>query len=140
VPGVTDDVELTICFEWCGHPFKARLDWHDGTSVWDLKTARDASPRGFIRAINNFNYHMQAALYLDACAASGLGAEQFMFLAQEKMQPYPYAIYALSDEAAAYGRAKNEQALQTLLSCKENDDYRPYNISGVQVVELGDLY
>jgi exodeoxyribonuclease VIII len=140
VPKVTDDVELTICFEWCGHPFKARLDWHDGSSVWDLKTARDASPRGFIRAINNFNYHMQAALYLDACAASGLGAEQFMFLAQEKAHPYPYAVYTLSAEAAAYGRAKNEQALQTLLSCKENDDYRPYNISGVQVVELGDLY
>jgi exodeoxyribonuclease VIII len=140
VPAVTDDVELTICFMWHEHPFKARLDWHDGSAAWDLKTARDASPSGFRRAINNFNYHMQAALYLDACAASGLGAEQFMFLAQEKAHPYPYAVYTLSDEAVEYGRAKNEQALKTLLRCKENDDYRPFNVSGVQVVEIGDLY
>jgi exodeoxyribonuclease VIII len=140
IPSKTDNVELSLCFEWCGHPFKARLDWHDGTSVWDLKTARDASPRGFRRAINNFNYHMQAALYLDACAALGLGAERFMFLAQEKMHPYPYAVYTLSDEAVEYARAKNQQALETLLRSKKNDDYRPYNVTGVQVVELGDLY
>ena len=139
-PSETDEVELTLCFMWHGHPFKARLDWHDGSGAWDLKTARDASPRGFVRAINNFNYHMQAALYLDACLASNLGAEQFMFLAQEKAHPYPYAVYTLSDDAMEYGRAKNEQALETLLRCKKNDDYRPYNISGVQVVELGDLY
>ena len=45
------------------------MDWYDGENVWDLKTARDASPRGFKSAINNFNYHMQAALYLDAAKA-----------------------------------------------------------------------
>jgi len=39
-----------------------------------------------------------------------------------------------------YGRAKNEQALKTLLECKDKEDYKPYNVSGVQVVELGDLY
>ena len=63
-----------------------------------------------------------------------------MFLAQEKMHPYPYAVYTLSDEAVEYARAKNQQALETLLRSKKNDDYRPYNVTGVQVVELGDLY
>ena len=26
IPSKTDNVELSLCFEWCGHPFKARLD------------------------------------------------------------------------------------------------------------------
>ena len=140
VPHETHKVELTLCFYWHNHPFKARMDWYDGKNVWDLKTARDASPRGFRSAINNFNYYMQAALYLDAAKALDMPANQFMFLAQEKMHPYPFAVYTLSPEAVEYGRAKNEQALKTLLECKDKEDYKPYNVSGVQVVELGDLY
>ena len=140
VPRGTDKVELTVCFYWHNHPFKARFDWYDGKNVWDLKTARDASPRGFRNAINSFNYYMQAALYLEAARASNLPAEQFMFLAQEKLHPYPFAVYTLSDEAIEYGKAKNEQALKTLLDCKDNDDYKPFNVTGTQVVELGDLW
>lgn len=140
VPRETDKVEVTLCFYWHNHPFKARLDWYDGENVWDLKTARDASPRGFKSAINNFNYHMQASLYLDACRALDMPAKQFMFLAQEKLHPYPFAVYALSDEAAAYAQARNEQALQTILECKDRDVWKPFNVSGVQTVELSDLY
>jgi len=46
----------------------------------------------------------------------------------------------LSGEAMEYGRSKNEQALHTLLACKENDRFEPYNLDGVQIVELSDLY
>ena len=62
IPKETDKAELTLVFEWHGEPFKARMDWYDNEYVWDLKTCRDASPRGFKGAINAFNYHMQAAL------------------------------------------------------------------------------
>ena len=140
VPRETDKVELTLCFHWRSHPFKARMDWYDGENVWDLKTARDASPRGFKSAINNFNYHMQAALYLDAAKALGMTANQFMFLAQEKAHPYPFAVYTLSEEAIDYGIARNEQALKTIIDCKDRDDYKPFNVSGIQTVELSDLY
>ena len=140
VPRETANVELTLCFYWHNKPFKSRLDWHDGECVWDLKTARDASPRGFIRAINTFNSYMQAALYLDACRALGMPGRQFMFLAPEKMHPYPYGIYTLSGEAIEYGRAKNERALKTLLECEKLKEYLPFNARGVQTVELGDLY
>ena len=140
VPRETDKVELTLCFHWRSHPFKARMDWYDGENVWDLKTARDASPRGFKSAINNFNYHMQAALYLDAAKALGMTANQFMFLAQEKAHPYPFAVYTLSEEAIDYGIARNEQALKTIIDCNDRDDYKPFNVSGIQTVELSDLY
>ena len=63
-----------------------------------------------------------------------------MFLAQEKAHPYPFAVYTLSEEAIDYGRARNEQALKTIIDCKDRDDYKPFNVSGVQTVELSDLY
>jgi len=138
--GKDDRTELTICYMYHDQPFKSRLDWYDGKRVWDLKTCRDASPRGFKQAINNFRYHMQASLYLDACRAVGLPAEGFSFLAQEKAQPYPYVVYEMSDEALKYGEAKCEQALHSLLTAKETGEYLPYNVKGTQTIELGDLY
>jgi len=140
IPQEDHKVECVIMFEWHGHPFKCRLDWYNNKDVWDLKTARDASPRGFKQAINNFNYHMQAALYVDACNAVGLPAGTFNFLAQEKVHPFAYAVYSMSDEALEYGRSKNEQALALLLECKEKGEYKPYNLNGIQTIELHDLY
>ena len=135
-----DKTELTVCYMFHGQKFKSRFDWYDGQHVWDLKTCRDASPRGFRQAINNFKYHMQAALYVDACKAVGLPVDGFSFLAQEKAHPYPYVVYTMSSEALEYGRAKNEQALHRLLEAEKNDDYKPYNLEGPQIIELGDLY
>ena len=140
VPKPTDMVELTICFMWHDQPFKARLDWYDNEYVWDLKTCVDASPRGFIRAVNNFNYHMQASLYIDACQAVNLKCEGFKFLAQEKKDPYPYAVYTLSDESIKYAQARNEQALEKILKCEAEKEYRPFGLYGEQVIESTDLY
>jgi len=140
IPSKLDKVELTLCFTYHNQPFKSRLDWYDGSRVWDLKTCRDASPRGFRSAINMFRYHMQASLYIDACRLLNLPSEGFFFLAQEKAHPYPYAVYTMSDEALKYGQAKNEQALKVMLEAKEQNNYKPYNIEGIQTVELGDLW
>mgnify|MGYP003136170970 FL=1 len=140
IPSETDKVELTLVFEWHGEPFKARMDWYDGEYVWDLKTCRDASPRGFKQAINAFNYHMQAALYVDAARALDLPAKGFKFLAQEKQDPYPFVVYSMHPEALKYGQAKNQQALKTILECEAKDEYKPYNLDGEQIIDLKDLY
>jgi exodeoxyribonuclease VIII len=119
---------------------KCRMDWYDNQYIWDLKTCRDASPRGFKQAVNNFKYHMQASIYVDACKSLDLRADGFKFLAQEKAHPYPYAVYELSKEALAYARSKNEQALATILACEQEQDFKPYGLEGTQKIELGDLY
>jgi hypothetical protein len=46
----------------------------------------------------------------------------------------------MSDEALEYGRAKNEQALHNLLQAEKSNVYKPYNVDGVQLVELHDLW
>ena len=112
IPKPEHHVELTLCWEWLGQPCKGKLDWHTGTDIWDLKT----------------------------CRAVGLPTEKFYFLALEKLAPYPFGVYTLSDEAIAYADAKNEQALAIGLACRENDIYLPYNQEGVKEFDLGDLY
>jgi hypothetical protein len=69
-----------------------------------------------------------------------LPAEGFNFLAQEKQDPYAYVVYTLNAEALKYAQAKNEQALSLLLKCEEDEDFKPYNLEGVQEVQLRDLY
>ena len=127
VPGADDQVELTVCFEWHGHPCKSRFDWYTGEDVWDLKTCRDASPRGFKGAINSFRYFQQAAFYLTAARSLGMTANGFWFLAQEKMHPYPFSVYTLSDEAIEYGNIKNEQALALGIDVANGAIARPFN-------------
>jgi len=139
IPKPEHKVELTVCYYFHGYEFQSRFDWYDGEYVWDLKTCRDASPRGFKSAINVFNYHMQAALYTHAAMSLGLSCKGFKFLAQEKQHPYPYAVYEMSPEALEYGLAKNEQALHKMIYCIENDDFKPFNLEGEQIVSLEDL-
>tara|TARA_R100001163_G_C5045042_1_gene182457 strand:+ start:674 stop:1447 length:774 start_codon:yes stop_codon:yes gene_type:complete len=140
IPRPEHKVETSLVFMWHGQQFKCRMDWYDGKDVWDLKTCRDASPRGFKQAINNFNYHMQAALYIDACRALDLPAGTFKFLAQAKTDPFPYAVYSMSTEAIGYARAKNEQALAMILDCEKSGKFTPFNLDGDQTIELTDLY
>ena len=136
IPKQSDKVELVICWEWHGEPCKGRMDWYTGTDIWDLKTTRDASPRGFRSSINSFRYYQQAAYYLNGARSVGLRADKFYFLAVEKAHPYPFGVYTLSDEAIAFGDARNEQALKIGLECLETDVFTPFNAHH-NVVEFG---
>ena len=139
IPNADDKVELTVCFYWATQPCKARLDWYTGTDIWDLKTCRDASPRGFRSAINNFGYYQQAAYYLTACRAVNLRADKFFFLAQEKVHPYAYGVYTLSEEAIQYGVSRNEQALKLGLRVKDGEEFRPFNLPDNVEFDVSDL-
>ena len=70
----------------------------------------------------------------------GLQADKFYFLAQEKMHPYPYGIYTLSDEAIQYGHARNEQAMMIGLQCESNDEYSPFGLNGEVEFTADELY
>ena len=140
VPLPEHKVELVMCWEWHGEPCKGRMDWYTGTDVWDLKTCRDASPRGFRTAINTFRYYQQAAYYLSGARLCGLKAEKFYFLAVEKQPPYPYGVYTLSDEAIAFGDARNEQAIAIAQQCFDSGEWMPFNNAGVTEFSVDELW
>lgn len=88
-----DAREVSLFCELEGVPFKARIDWLHGLSIYDLKTASDASPEAFARACDEYGYDIQAAAYFEACYACRIEATSFRFVVVEKKFPYSVAIY-----------------------------------------------
>jgi len=109
---------------------KCRPDWHNGTTVVDLKTTTDASPTGFARSVASFRYHVQASHYL-----AGIFAERFIFIAVEKVYPYGVGIYELDADAMAHGNALRHQNLQTIADCRAIGEWPGYG-ANIQPLSL----
>lgn len=123
------EVSLQWVDEATGAPCKARVDWlrPDGSMV-DLKTARDASPLGFGRAIGQYGYAIQDAHY----SAGGTVALRqrppyFAFIAAEKDPPYAVGVYVLDDEAVAAAEARRRGALERWAECTRTGRWPAYS-------------
>ena len=94
---------------------KARLDrlteFAGWTTIMDVKTTRDASPKGFAREIATYQYQMQNAFYLDGLEALAPRERRFVFLAIEKTPPYAVACYELDPGSIELGRRAYKAAL-----------------------------
>ena len=110
-----------------GVPAKAKLDWYRNGFVIDLKTTEDASPSGFRTAVAKYKYAIQAAWYLDCCAAAGMNATEFIFIAVEKSAPYLIGIYVLSEADIERGRADYQKALALYCECESSGVWRGYS-------------
>ena len=92
---------------------KARPDafvkWDGYSTIVDLKTTRDASPRGFAREVAIHGYHLQAAWYLAGADVLSPVARRFVFVAVEKTPPYCVGLYEL-DSAALDAGSNSAQA------------------------------
>lgn len=119
-----------------GENCKCRPDkWLNNGLIVDLKTTEDASPEAFAKSIANYNYNMQAALYLDGAATAmrqghydgPLGyPESFVFVAIEKEPPYAIGIYELDYEAMELGRDRIQRELLLLADCRANNHWPAY--------------
>ena len=140
-PQEKDKTELTVIFDYFGHLCKARFDLLADNVIIDLKTCRDASPKGFRNAVRNFGYHQQCAFYLDAARSVGMtDVDRFQFLAIQKTHPYPYVVYELEPSAIEYGRSLNEQALDNMNVAKDTNVYTPFNLHNrIVEIKLSDL-
>lgn len=96
--------------------------------IVDLKTADDASPTGFAKAVANFRYHVQAAFYTDGVTeATGLQVHGFAFVVVEKCPPYAVAVYQLDAHSLNLGRFAYQQNLRTLATCALADTWPGYS-------------
>jgi hypothetical protein len=108
---------------------------HKRRIVPDLKTAADASPAAFQRAISNFGYHQSAALYMDGIKAIfGAHPEHWIHIVLEKEQPYRPALYPLPAEDIERGRWLNRKAIRLFARCLNEDHWPGY---ADDPVELG---
>ena len=111
-----------------GETLKCRPDhWRQDNIILDLKAVRDASPEGFRKAIFNYRYHVQAALYQDGVQeAYGERPQGFIFVACEKEPPYMVGVYTLDLQSLQLGHMEYRRNLETLNRCKATNRFPGY--------------
>lgn len=108
---------------------RCRPDWLPNNPVFvpDYKTARDASPRGFRRAVYEYGYHIQAAVYMEGIEKTmGVRPDDFFFVVQETEAPYIVQAHRLSDDALEAGRVLFRQGVRRFADCLAADKWPGY--------------
>lgn len=119
--------EVSVIADVDGVPSRARFDIHEGLDAADLKSARDASPHGFNRAIGTHRYHVQNRWYDDVQrAVTGERLNSFKFVVVETAPPHLVGVYDLDlmwEDAAAKAV---EKARQRWRECTESGVWPGY--------------
>lgn len=107
--------------------------WRDDDIIVDLKTARDASPEGFPRAVQEWRYNVQEAFYTDGIAAAikqGNVARKtpkaFVFVVVEKVLPFAVSVYRLDSESVDIGRREYREDLDAFAACEASGVWTGY--------------
>jgi len=90
--------------------------------VIDLKTVKDGSYSGFIRSIQDYYYHLSAAMYLEGVnqcmplleELGFMAYLKFVFVCVESEPPYEVSCYELSEEYMAIGKQIYRMAMRRL--------------------------
>jgi len=108
------EVEQVITWQENGIRAKARLDYscEPIQTVVDLKSAQDASPYGFKKAITRYSYDIQANWYRRAYQSVTGHYPEFLFLVVENSEPYNCAVYKLSEELLHSAELKINNSLE----------------------------
>jgi hypothetical protein len=102
----------------------------------DLKSARDASPAGFGKAVAEYGYHVQEAWYPPILRAAGQQIEGTVFLVVEKEPPYAHAVYELKPSAVAEGHAIARNALAVYAECLRSGEWPGYVSDRVVEIDI----
>lgn len=103
---------------------------HEGYGVMaDLKTATDASIRGFRAAAFKFKYGLQGAFYQRGVEAAIGKRFQFVFIVAEKSAPYDSAFYLMDEKFLEWSRIDDDTMpglLNRLHECQDVQDWPGY--------------
>jgi len=103
-----------------GVNMRARFDIYGDTDAADLKTTTDASPRGFLRHVTEYGYHVQEAWYRDTHRfETGTELDTFKFIAVETSGPYQVAVHELDALFQRIGTELAKRARDTYAECVE---------------------
>lgn len=106
---------------------KSMLDFiSDEGVIADLKSTRDASPTGFAREVLRYEYHVQAAFYVDALKVATGRTLPFVFIAVEAAAPQVVQVYRVNDDDIQLGRERYMQLLAQLNVCREESRWHGY--------------
>lgn len=129
--------ELMFSVDYCGTTLKSAIDAvGDDGYLYDLKTAEDASPKGWLQSARNYRYGLQAHFYCLAYeVAFGIKPKGFRFIVGEKEPPFEYAIYELGPQLMSYAVSDFEAGLKSYKSCVALDEWPGYG-SDIKVIDI----
>lgn len=113
-----------------GLEVKCRPDFmlDDGSLIIDLKTTKNASPKGFQQSLVDYRYYVQAAWYLDVVEmATGKRPDGFLFIAVEKARPFSTGVYVADEEMIKIGREHAMEDLRKIAKWQAEDVYPGYS-------------
>ena len=114
--------EHSIFYKDNGFVRKVRPDIYDDKNgiIYDIKTTKHTTLKGFADESLNFGYHMQVAFYIDTLRLAGFSVKGFGFLCIPSDSPCePFAFQPTSDYIE-YGRSAYTEALQKVLDFEKN--------------------
>lgn len=97
---------------------KGRFDFL-GQSLVDFKTTVSADPAGWAKKCIDYGYDLQAATYLDLAAANGRPDLGWVWICQEKTEPYVATVMVPEPELIDRGRRLKRRALEMFRDCSE---------------------
>jgi exodeoxyribonuclease VIII len=108
-----------------------------GELIIDLKSTKDASPRGFALDATNYTYYLQPPWYLDTMElAVGWTAENFVFLAVEKEPPFQIGIYYAQQHDIELARAECQRLADLIAECDASGYWYDYTKSEAMPLDL----
>lgn len=121
-----------------GELIKCRFDYllDSGEMAIDVKSAIDASPAGFGRAVGNLRYDVAPAWYFDVLdVLYGEVPDHWVWLVVEKEPPYAIGIYYVLPEMVQRAREAARRDFMRIVECKQKDHWPDYALN-IQAVEL----
>lgn len=118
------EISLLVTDPDTGVRLRARPDYmtqRDGRlTIADYKTAADANPDTFGKTAFNWGYHIQFAWYVHVARLLELDDNPaFVFVVQEKTQPFLVSVCELDADAFLLGYRQMRQAIHIYRECTE---------------------
>lgn len=132
--------ELSIFTEINGVRIKVRLDAYLNGMIADLKTTRHRLTKGNMeKIIVDENYHVSAAMYMEAAKAIGLEAESFVWVFVESNAPNFCRFGQATPEMLETGRIEFYKLLEKYKTCSESGTWEAYPLD-IEMLDLPAWY
>ncbi|RYF09760.1 MAG: hypothetical protein EOO77_23050, partial [Oxalobacteraceae bacterium] len=120
--------EVTLVWRKDGVLCKARADWVTEGAIVDLKSTENADEEPFLRDCWKYNYHRQAAWYLDGYRELTGEDVLFVIAAVEKADPFESNFFFMPEEAVHIGRLANDRAFERYRYALESGVWAGYPV------------
>lgn len=99
--------------------------------IVDYKTTISCEPYAFNKSVKKYGYDLQASFYRRGLQMAGYDVTDFVFIAQEKVQPYASKVFRITKEQMNYGWNMMEQYLNDYKEYQKGKPLSIYNSPNV---------